>query len=66
MTHRASPITQHGLGCIPQITTADRIGALRRAKAIPRKPQQPMDVGLFSDDAHQLDLIEMFQQPVED
>ncbi len=29
----------------------------------PAKPQQPCDVGLFSDDAAQLDLVEMFQEP---
>lgn len=27
------------------------------------KPQQPCDIGLFSDDAAQLDLVEMFQDP---
>lgn len=32
----------------------------------PRKPQKPCDVGLFSDDANQLDLVEMFQDPAED
>jgi hypothetical protein len=32
----------------------------------PAKPQQPCDVGLFSDDAAQLDLCEMFQDPTED
>jgi hypothetical protein len=29
----------------------------------PRKPQEPCDVGLFSDEAAQLDLVEMFQEP---
>lgn len=29
----------------------------------PGKPQKPCDIGLFSDDADQLDLCEMFQQP---
>jgi hypothetical protein len=27
------------------------------------KPQQPCDIGLFSDDHLQLDLVEMFQDP---
>lgn len=31
-----------------------------------RKPQLPCDVGLFSDEADQLDLVEMFQDPVDD
>jgi hypothetical protein len=26
----------------------------------PKQPQKPMDIGLFSDEANQLDLIEMF------
>ncbi len=34
-----------------------------RAGLKPAKPQQPCDHGLFSDDAAQLDLVEMFQQP---
>ena len=29
----------------------------------PVKAQQPCDVGLFSDDANQLELCEMFQDP---
>lgn len=36
------------------------------APMMPRKPQKPCDVGLFSDDANQLDLVEMFQDPAED
>lgn len=32
----------------------------------PAKPQQPSDVGLFSDDKDQLDLVEMFQEPTND
>lgn len=32
----------------------------------PRKPQRSCDVGLFSDEAAQLDLVEMLQDPVED
>ncbi len=47
-------------------TSAD-IGGLLRLKAAapirPRKPQKPCDVGLFSDEADQLDLVEMFQDP---
>ena len=30
------------------------------------KPQKAMDIGLFSDDANQLDLVEMFQDPTND
>lgn len=30
------------------------------------KPQLPCDHGLFSDEALQLDLVEMLQQPIED
>lgn len=63
MTHKAPPIAQPTLGAIPSVTTRDRIGAVMRAKALPRKPQLPCDIGLWSDDAAQLDLIEMFQQP---
>lgn len=42
--------------------------AQRKANAPlkPAKPQAPCDIGLFSDDANQLDLIEMFQEPIED
>lgn len=29
----------------------------------PPKPQKPCDIGLFSDEAAQLDMCEMFQQP---
>jgi hypothetical protein len=46
------------------------VGGLLRQKAAapikPRKPQVPCDIGLFSDDADQMDLVEMFQEPVED
>jgi hypothetical protein len=34
-----------------------------RAPLRPKKPQEPCDVGLFSDDHLQLDLVEMFQDP---
>jgi len=37
-----------------------------RAGLKPAKPQRACDIGLFSDDAAQLDLVEMFHQPVED
>lgn len=44
--------------------TAERMGELAKLKAQapmrPAKPQKPCDVGLFSDDADQIDLIEMF------
>lgn len=46
------------------------IGGLLRLKAAapikPAKPQKACDIGLFSDDADQLDLVEMFQDPVDD
>lgn len=63
-----SPINQLTLGAIPGVTTADRIHALRKSRATPSKPQRGMDIGLWSDDAAQLDLLDMgmFQQPVED
>lgn len=32
----------------------------------PSKPQKACDIGLFSDDAAQLDLVEMFQEPTND
>jgi hypothetical protein len=60
------PMHQTTLGAIPGTTTADRIRAARQARSLPAKAQRPCDIGLFSDDAAQLDLIEMLQQPVED
>jgi hypothetical protein len=63
-------------GCPPQIVEMilnrkaddEKIVAERqwRASLKPRKPQRPIDIGLFSDEADQLDLCEMFQEPVED
>jgi hypothetical protein len=50
-------------------TSADIAGLLRLKAAAPikpRKPQSACDIGLFSDDADQLDLCEMFQDPAED
>lgn len=41
-----------------------QIGAL--LPKLPAVKQKPCDVGLFSDEKDQLDLIEMFQDPVED
>lgn len=44
--------------------TEERLAELAKAKAAapmrPDKPQKPCDVGLFSDEADQMDLIEMF------
>ena len=42
--------------------------AKRRANAplVPKAPQKPCDVGLFSDEADQLDLVEMFQDAVDE
>lgn len=48
---------------------SDVSGLLRQKAAAPikpRKPQEPCDIGLFSDEADQLDLCEMFQDPAED
>jgi hypothetical protein len=41
----------------------DHAKAQRRAIARlqPKVPQKPCDIGLFSDEADQLDLVEMFQ-----
>lgn len=44
-------------------------GLLRQKAAAPikpAKPQKPCDVGLFSDEADQLDLCEMFQDSTDD
>jgi hypothetical protein len=50
--------------------TGPDVRGLLRLKAAapikPRKPQAPCDVGLFSDDADQMDLVEMFQDPIEE
>lgn len=62
MTHSTSPTNQLALGAIPSVTTADRIHALRRARALPPKPQRPMDIGLFGSDHDQLDLIDMLHE----
>lgn len=47
---------------LPQ--TGPDVRSLTQAKASapmkPAKPQAPCDIGLFSDDADQMDLIEMF------
>ena len=61
----AAPSYQTALGSIPSATTADRIRAARQARALPAKAQRSCDIGLFSDDASQLNLldIEMFQEP---
>jgi hypothetical protein len=37
-----------------------------QAPTRPAKPQKPCDIGLFSDDHLQLDLVEMFQDPTND
>lgn len=46
----------------------ERLGQVLQAKANaalkPAKPQQPCNHGLFSDEAAQIDLIEMLQDPV--
>jgi hypothetical protein len=50
-------------------TSADIAGLLRLKAAAPikpRKPQQPCDVGLFSDEADQLDLVSWFTEQTEE
>jgi hypothetical protein len=50
-------------------TNADLAGLLRLKAAAPikpAKPQKPCDVGLFSDDADQLDLVSWFTQQTEE
>lgn len=51
-------------------STPERTGDLLRLKSRqplrPSKPQLPCDVGLFSDEPDQVDLIEMLMDPVED
>lgn len=37
-----------------------------RGRTLAPKPRLPCDHGLFSDEAQQIDLIEMLQNPVED
>lgn len=52
---------------LPQ-TVAGTAGLVRRQAAEPlrpSKPQKPCDHGLFSDEAAQLDLVEMLQDPVD-
>ncbi len=51
-----------------RLRTDQKVVAERKWQAglKPAKPQKACDIGLFSDDAAQLDLCEMFQQPVED
>jgi hypothetical protein len=50
---------------LPPIARDQKTVAERKwsAPLKPARPQQPCDVGLFSDEADQLDLVEMFQQP---
>jgi hypothetical protein len=58
-------MTRHNLpGQLDMPQTEERAAELAKLKAAapmrPVKPQKPCDVGLFSDDADQMDLIEMF------
>jgi hypothetical protein len=50
--------------------TGPGIGGLLRLKAAapikPAKPQKPCDVGLFSDEADQLDLVSFFTEQTEE
>ena len=52
-----------------QCTSADIAGLLRLKAAAPIKPRKPQlrcDVGLFSDDADQLDLVSFFTEQTEE
>lgn len=59
--------------CQITVPFANRIETDRRVTAerqwhkatIARKPQKPCDHGLFSDEASQLDLVEMLQDPTD-
>lgn len=50
--------------------TSPDVGGLLRRKAAapikPAKPQKPCDVGLFSDDADQLDLVSWLTEQTEE
>lgn len=50
--------------------TSPDVGGLLRLKAkapmMAPRPQRPCDIGLFSDEADQLDLCEMFQDSTEE
>lgn len=47
--------------CPPDTGYAQRLAS---ARMVPARPQLPCDHGLFSDEAAQVDLIEMLQEPV--
>jgi hypothetical protein len=51
---------------IPGTAPACPARRLAQAPLRPSRPQLPCDHGLFSDEAAQLDLVEMLQDPVED
>jgi hypothetical protein len=43
---------------VPPVTLRERLALLLAAPLIPRKPQKPLNIGLFDDDArNQLDLF---------
>lgn len=64
MAHRSRFDPLRMAGCEPDVAGLLRIRAAAPIK--PRAPQAPCDVGLFSDEADQLDLCEMFQDGEED
>lgn len=51
-------------GCSPDIKGLLRIKAAAPIK--PAKPQKACDIGLFSDDADQLDLVSYFTEQTEE
>src|SRR5690242_18274331 len=66
----ALTMVRHTLpGQLDMPQTEERLADLARLKAAapmrPTKPQMPCDVGLFSDEADQIDLIEMLMDPYE-
>ena len=64
MAYRSDPRQIGMSGTGPDIAVLLRLKAAAPIK--PAKPQKACDHGLFSDDADQLDLVEMFQDPAED
>jgi hypothetical protein len=61
-------LSDYGLVLLNRIETDCKTVAERQwqGRMIAPKPQQPCDHGLFSDDALQLDLVEMLQEPAND
>jgi hypothetical protein len=54
------PFKSEGLLNAKRRDEAEYVQRLANAPMRPKKPQAQIDIGLFSDEANQLDLIEMF------